>query len=162
MKMKRRRSRKMSRRKLSLGWLYTSRMRKCRVQFLKFRRVASPCYSNAALLTLPLPSPPLSLYNIDLSSASLSSLSCFLPEFIASRHPRRDTTRRDATWNWHGTLKISAADIKHCNLNRSQIMWAAFNLILILFLLGIRTSKFINNYRILSDLNIISTICSNY
>jgi len=49
-----------SRRKLQLGWLYTHCMRKCRVQFLKFRRIAFSCHSNAIALVLPCPPPPLS------------------------------------------------------------------------------------------------------
>lgn len=68
----------------------------------------------------------LSLHNIDLSSVSSSSLSCFC----------RSSSRANilgATWNWHGALKISTADIRPCNLNRNQIIRAAFNLIVALF-----------------------------
>lgn len=85
-----------SRRKLQLGWLYTHCMRKCRVQFLKFRRVAFSCHSNAIALVLPpSPLPSLRAASRDLSSVSPSSKPAsvlFLLEFIANRHPRCDAT----------------------------------------------------------------------
>lgn len=84
-----------SRRKLQLGWLYTHCMRKCRVQFLKFRRIAFSCHSNAIALVLPCPPPLFRAASRDLSSVSPSSKPAsvlFLLEFIANRHPRCDAT----------------------------------------------------------------------
>lgn len=76
-----------------------------------------------------LPPPPLllSAASKDLSSVSSSSryVSVLLiPELIANRHPRCN-----ATWSWHGALKISPADIRFRNSDRNQVTRMAFNFV---------------------------------